>query len=117
MTRKHSTEIIDLSDAALEGIKSRLASCSLLEKDKSVLLAIVTAYVWIQAQLQSAKITIHRLKKMFGFSTEKRSKTSEKRDNTELVLELSALGILDNEQRSLDALQAASMEPEPKTKK
>ena len=54
---------------------------------------------------------------MFGFSTEKLSKTSEKRDNTELVLDLSALGSLSNEQGSLDALQAASMELEPKTKK
>jgi hypothetical protein len=105
MTRKKSTEIIELSDATLEGIKSRLASCSLLEEDKSVLLAIVSTYVWIQGQLQLAKLTIHRLKKMFGFSTEKRNKASEKREMTELELDLSALRSLDNQPESLNALQ------------
>jgi hypothetical protein len=41
MADKKSTEIINLSDAALEGIKSRLALSSLQEEDKSVLLAII----------------------------------------------------------------------------
>lgn len=114
MTRKKSTEIIDLSDAALEGIKSRLSSGYLLEEDKSVLLAIVSTYVWIQGQLQSAKLTIHRLKKMFGFSTEKRNKTSEKREKTELELDLSSFCSLDNQQESLNALQAIPLEPPTK---
>ena len=115
MARKKSTEIIDLSNVALAGIKSRLASCSLLEEDKSVLLAIVSAYAWIQEQLQSAKLTIHRLKKTFGFSTEKRNKASEKREKTELELDLSTLEGLDNQPKSLNALQAIPLGP-PKKK-
>ena len=111
MTRKKSVEIIQLSDASLEGIKSRLASNSLLEEDKPVLLAIVSAYVWLQRQLESAKLTIHRLKKMFGFSTEKRNKPSEKGERSELNLDLSTLANLDNQQASLNALQATSQEP------
>lgn len=114
MKKMKSPEIIELSVETLEGVKSRLASSSLLEEDKSFLLAIVSAYVWIQAQLQSAKLTIHRLKKMFGFSTEKRKKTSEKRDATELKLDLSTLGSLDNQQGSLNALQAIPIEPPTK---
>jgi hypothetical protein len=115
MSRKKSTEVIDLSYDALEGIKSRLASGSLLEEDKTVLLAIVSAYVWIQGQLESAKLTIHRLKKMFGFSTEKRKKAREKRDQTDLALDLNTLAALDNQKKSLNELQAISVEP--KTKK
>ncbi len=114
MKKKKSPEIIDLSVETLEGVKSRLASCSLLEEDKSVLLAIVSTYVWVQAQLQSAKLTIHRLKKMFGFSTEKRSKAGEKRESTELELDLSTLGSLDNQQGSLNTLQAIPKEPSTK---
>ena len=86
MKRKKSPEIIDLPVETLDGIKSRLASCSLLEEDKSILLAIVSAYVWIHGQLQSAKLSIYRLKKVFGFSTEKRNKSSEKRKKTTLPI-------------------------------
>ena len=110
MKKRKSPEIIDLPVDTLEGIKSRLASCSLLEEDKSVLLAIVSAYVWIQDQLQSAKLTIHRLKKMFGFNTEKRNKASEKRESTELKLDLNTFGGLGNQQESLNALQATPLE-------
>jgi len=114
MKKKKSPEIIDLPVETLEGVKSRLASCSLLEEDKSVLLAIVSVYVWIQGQLQSAKLTIHRLKMMFGFSTEKRNKTSEKVKQTELVLNLSTLGSMDNQQESLNTLQTIPLEPPTK---
>ena len=114
MKKKKSPEIIDLPVDALEGIKSRLASCSLLEEDKSVLLAIMYAYVWIHGQLQSAKLSIHRLKKVFGFSTEKRNKSSEKRKGTDLVLDLNSLGDLDKQQDSLNALQAIPQEPPTK---
>jgi hypothetical protein len=110
MQKKKSPKIVDVPVETLEGIKSRLASCSLLEEDKSILLAIVSAYVWIQGQLQSAKLTIHRLKKMFGFSTEKRNKASEKRKKTELELDLNTLGGLDNQKESLNALQAIPQE-------
>lgn len=114
MKRKKSMEVIDLSDAELEGIKSRLASGFLLEDDKSALLAIVTTYVWLQRQLHSAKLTIYRLKKMFGFSTEKRNKKSEKRKTTELALDLNTLDNLDKQEDSLSALQSTPCEPPTK---
>jgi hypothetical protein len=111
---KKSLEIIDVGVERLEQLKSRLASCSLLEEDKSVLLAIVSAYVWIQGQLKSARLTIHRLKKMFGFSTEKRKKPGEEGEKTDLKLDLSTLGTLNNQQGSLNELQAAPQEPPTK---
>lgn len=114
MKKKKSPEIIDLPAETLDGIKSRLASCSLLEEDKSVLLAIVSAYVWIHGQLQSAKLSIYRLKKVFGFSTKKGNKSSEKRENTELELDLNTLGDLNKQPESLNALQAIPQEPPTK---
>jgi soluble P-type ATPase len=115
MKKMKSPEIIDVSVERLEELKSRITSSSpLLEEDKSVILAIVSAYVWIQAQLQSAKLTIHRLKKLFGFSTEKRRKISEKREKTDLVLDLNTLGALQSPEGSLNALQTISMDPPTK---
>lgn len=114
MMKNKSPKIIELRAESLVGIKSRLASCSLLEEDKSILLAIVTAYEWINGQLQIAKLTIHRLKKMFGFSTEKRTKSSEKREESELLLDLGTLGAC-NQEALLNALDAC--EPEPPVKK
>jgi hypothetical protein len=111
MKKKKSLEIIDVPVERLVELKTRLASCSLLEEDKSILLVIVSSYVWIQEQLESAKLTIHRLKKMFGFSTEKRNKSGEKGEKTDLKLDLSTLGTLDNQQESLNALQAIPKEP------
>lgn len=114
MKKKKSLEIIDIGVERLEQLKSRVASCPLLEEDKSVLLAIVTAYVWIQGQLESAKLTIHRLKKMFGFNTEKRKKSGEKGKKTDLNLDLSTLGALNNQQEVLNVIQATSQEPPTK---
>jgi len=109
MPQKKPIEIIDLSNADLEGIKSRLVSNQLLEEDKSALLAIVSAYVWIQVKLQSAKISIHRLRKMFGFKTEKRNKTSEKKENTELELDLNTLGTMGKSDGAL-SVQTTTLE-------
>jgi hypothetical protein len=109
--KRKSLEIIDVGVERLEELKSRLASCSLLEEDKSVLLAIVSAYVWIQGQLKLAKLTIHRLKKMFGFSTEKRRKSGEKGKPTDLKLDLATLGTLNNQQESLNELPTHLQEP------
>jgi hypothetical protein len=110
MKKKKSLDIIDVSADRLEGLKSRLNSGSLLEEDKPILLAIVSAYEWIQGQLESAKLTIHRLKTLFGFSTEKRKKSSEKRENTNLKLDLSSLGTLNYRQDSLNASETTEEE-------
>lgn len=114
MKKKKSPEIIELSSEALEGVKSRLTSCSLLEEDKAVLLAIVSGYVWIQGQLTTAKLSIYRLKKLFGFSTEKRNKKNEQRKGTDLELDLRALGNQDNQAGPSNSLQAMAQEPPTK---
>lgn len=114
MKNKKFLEVIDVEVERLEQLKSRLASCSLLDEDKSILLAIISAYVWIQEQLESAKLTIHRLKKMFGFSTEKRKKSGEKGEKADLKLDLSTLATLNNQQGSLNELQTVPQEASTK---
>lgn len=110
MKKKKSLDIIDVSVDRLEGLKSRLISGALFEEDKPILLAIVSAYTWIQGQLESAKLTIHRLKTLFGFSTEKRKKFGEKRETTNLKLNLSSLGTMNYKQDSLDTIETTAQE-------
>jgi hypothetical protein len=94
MKKKKTPDIIDVNTAQLEEIKSRLTSGIILEEDKPVILAIISAYTWIQVQLQSAKLNIYRLKSLFGFRTEKRKKSDENRKNTNLKLDLNSLGTM-----------------------
>lgn len=67
-------EIINVSETALDALTSRLTDgLPLLDGDAKILLSVLSTYKWLQRQLKSTKLTIHRLKKMFGFNTEKRS--------------------------------------------
>jgi hypothetical protein len=111
MKKKRAPEIIDVPAEALEGIKSRIGSGALLEEDKKIVLAILGTYSWLLHQLQSSKFTLNRLKKMFGFSTEKRSKNSKSGGSADFSKEgTSASKVL-----SLDELQEiAKGDPEKK---
>lgn len=85
MARKQPPEIINLSEDELDLLQSRLASGSLLEDDKKIIMSIVTTYSWLIRKLGSAKLTIHRLKAALGFTTEKRSWAKKKKNNTEKI--------------------------------
>lgn len=108
MKKKKTPGIVDVNPAQLEEIKSRLTSGIILEEDKPILLAILSAYTWIQVQLQSAKLNIYRLKSLFGFKTEKRKKSGENRTNTNLKLDLNSLG-------TMNYKDVVSSSPEPST--
>ena len=73
MKRRKSPEIINLPEAKLNEIKTRLESGSILEEDKKVILLILSTYAWLYRQLQTKKLGIQRLRNLFGFSTEKQS--------------------------------------------
>ena len=70
--KNNKPQIIHLEARELDEIKSRLLSVELAENDKKIILSILTTYQWLYQQLQTAKFTLHRLKKMFGFKTERR---------------------------------------------
>lgn len=78
MKQRQSPEIINLSEDKLNEIKTRFESGSILDDDKKIILSILSGYLWIQRQLHAKKLGIHRLRNLFGFNTEKRSKLNEK---------------------------------------
>jgi len=86
MRRRKAPEIINLSEHELEGIKNRLESNTTEEQDKKIILLILSAYLWLQRQLRNKKLGIQRLRNLFGFKTEKRSKLKKNDEESDLDL-------------------------------
>lgn len=103
-------EIIEVSEKALEAIESRILSNSLSEEDKKIVLSIMLAYSWISRQLRSAKLTIHRLKGLFGFSTEKQPRPNKKETRDSLALVQNSLPEL----KTSDTAEEETGEPDTK---
>ena len=83
MSRKKTPQMIDVSSEQLDRINDRISeSTILLDDDKRIVLAILSAYIWIQCQLERHKLSIKRLKNLFGFSTERRGKHNQKATST-----------------------------------
>lgn len=86
MRRRKAPEIVNLSTQELDGIKARLESNTIQDEDKKIILLILSAYLWLQRQLQLKKLGIQRLRNLFGFNTEKRSKLKKNDDKPDLDL-------------------------------
>ena len=91
MARKNTPEMMDISMQQLSDINARISSSSLLEEDKRVIVLVLSAYAWIQTQLQRHKLSIKRLKNMFGFTSEKRKRRNQQ-DVTGTNLDLNTIG-------------------------
>lgn len=80
MTRRKTTETIQIPAGKLDEIKTRFEEGFILEEDKKIILLILSTYSWLYRQLQAKKLGIQRLRTLFGFSTEKRSGSKNKGD-------------------------------------
>ena len=82
MTIKTKPKMINVPIQDLEALKLRLSTgAPLAETDTTIILSILNVYQWMYVQLESAKLTLHRLTKMLGFNTEKKKKSSAKNSN------------------------------------
>lgn len=75
MVKTDKPERVSLSQEEADGLKARINSNALLlEADKKIVLGLISFNFWLQQQLASAKLTIGRLRSLFGSpSTEKKS--------------------------------------------
>jgi len=87
--QKIRPEIINLSSTDLEEIKSRLTNTILADADKKIILSILSTYQWLYRQLQMSKFSMHKLKAVFGFKTDKRSNLTEPKTPENLTALLS----------------------------
>jgi hypothetical protein len=110
-TRKDTPELIDLPEDTLDAIKSRISTGTLLEEDKHLIVIILTSYAWLMRQLQFTKISILRLKNLFGFNTEKRqNKKKPKEPLTSAGAFPKLNGLHESQPVSLNALQGLEQE-------
>jgi hypothetical protein len=66
-------ELMTLTAEEAEALKSRIAAGTLLDNDKKIMLGLISFTLWLQKQLSLAKLSIERLKSLFGISTEKKT--------------------------------------------
>jgi len=78
VTQKKKPDVISLTQDEAEALKKRIVDSALSDQDQKILFALLSFNFWLQNQLERAKLTIVRLKKIFGLPTEKKNvKTSE----------------------------------------
>jgi len=67
-------ENVELNEQETEALLARLSSCSLSRSDKKLAAEIIQSYIWLQWALQETKLSLNRLRSLFGFckKTERR---------------------------------------------
>lgn len=73
MAQQNKPNIVSLTQEEAEAFKKRIVNSSLAEHDQKIVLALLSFNFWLQTQLGRAKLTILRLKKIFGLTTEKKT--------------------------------------------
>lgn len=66
-------EHVNLTAEEAQALKARVQANNLAEDDIKLLVGLISFNLWLQQQLATAKFSIQRLKRLFGFSTEKKS--------------------------------------------
>ncbi len=63
---------VKLTPEQVESLIGRLQTNSLLTEDIDIVTRLISFNLWVREQLHLAKLSIHRLKRIFGISTEKK---------------------------------------------
>jgi hypothetical protein len=64
---------VELTPEEIEELKQRILSETLTVSDKELLVGLISFNFWLREQLSLAKLTIKKLKGLFGFRTEKKT--------------------------------------------
>lgn len=64
---------IKLTAVEAQALKDRINSTNLTESDKKIISGLLSFNLWLEQQLHTAKLSIQRLKQLFGISTEKKT--------------------------------------------
>ena len=71
MAEKNKPDVITLTPDEAEALRDRIIRSTLAEHDQKTVLSLLSFNFWLQNQLERSKLTILRLRKIFGLSTEK----------------------------------------------
>lgn len=65
---------IIMNEEEVESLQAKLAACDLDPSDKKIIVGVLAFYLWLQWALQETKLSLHRLRSLFGLKrTEKRA--------------------------------------------
>lgn len=78
--KKPVPEKIDLTEEEANKLLERVAASNLSNDDQKLIVGVLNFCLWLQIKLTNAKITIRKLSKIFGISSEKRSNKHEEND-------------------------------------
>ncbi len=76
--KSQKADRIELSLKEEEELKNRIKSNNLSEDDIKIILSLISLNNWLQETLANAKMTISKLRNLFGFKKESRKKNSDK---------------------------------------
>ena len=99
---------ISLTSEQAEDLKSRIHASSLSDDDRTLLVGLISFVLWLDNQLNRAKLSITRLKSLFGVSTEKKKPkkpdVSEAKSNPPAEMSVSPLdsGITDDKTKAIE---------------
>src|ERR1043165_1436041 len=96
------TERIILNTEEMDSLLVRVSAKNLEDSDVKILTGIIQVYQQIQFDLQEANLSINRLRKTFGLSTEKRKNLSPANDLGEKSSDQFGLSLSE----TLDALES-----------
>jgi len=68
-----SPEHVTLTLMEANALKDRIKASKLLSKDIKLVIGLINFNVWLQQRLARAKLSIKRLKNLFGITTEKKT--------------------------------------------
>lgn len=64
---------VTLTAEEAQALKARVQAAPLAEQDIKLLVGLISFNGWLQQQLATAKFSLQRLRRLFGFRTEKKS--------------------------------------------
>ena len=73
MAKKDNPEQVKLSQEEVENIQKCIKESNLPDNVKDIVLGLIDLNIWLHEQIATAKLTIKKLKKFFGFKNESRN--------------------------------------------
>lgn len=71
---------IKLTPEQANALRNRVKQSNLTEEDAKILLGLLSFALWLQQRLSRAKLSLKRLRQLFGFKNESRKKSKENHD-------------------------------------
>jgi len=72
MSSQHKPKVVELTRDDVISLKNKISDTNWGDNEKKLVVGILEFNLWLQDQLQNARLTIFKLKKIFGLPTEKK---------------------------------------------